>query len=74
MKLGGGAGAAAACLPKILSGLGLPLAGAGAVRFAGGAAGGVGWAGGAETKTKPELIRPSGSQPSRGVPEVTVWF
>jgi hypothetical protein len=67
--------AGAACrIGKIPRGLGLPLAGAGAVTFAGGAAGGAGWAGGAETKTKPEFIRPSGSQPRRGVPDVTVWF
>jgi hypothetical protein len=70
LKLGGGAGAF--CLWKRLSRPRLPLAGA--VPFDGEAAGGAGWAGGAETKTKPELIRPSGWQPSKGVPEVTVWF
>lgn len=71
LKLGGG-GADAFCLPKMLSGKGRPFAPA--VSLAGGVAGEAGWPGGGETKTKPELMRPSGWQPRRGVPEVIVWF
>lgn len=72
---GAEAEAEASCLwksPRPSPSPSLPLAGA--VWLTGGATGGPVWAGGEVTKTKPELMRPSGWQPSRGVPEVTVWF